>query len=144
MVAKGHTPHKTLGVLVVDDSVDDLFFIERGLSHSACLRIVGVARDGSEALCYLQGLGIYADRTQHPYPDVVLLDLKMPRQDGFDVLTWIRKENLPLKVIVLSSSAEPRDKERAMMLRADGYLIKPVAHEEWFQVIHSVDHTLCV
>jgi CheY-like chemotaxis protein len=76
--------------------------------------------------------GPFADRAAHPMPQLVLLDLKMPRLDGFDVLEWIRNEPCfkHLMVVIFSSSAEPRDIGRAYHLGANEYLVKPHSIEE--------------
>lgn len=114
------------------------------MTSSPCLRLVGVAHDGEEAVCYLAGLGDYENRDEHPYPDVLFLDLKMPRQNGFDVLAWIKKQARRPKVVVLTSSPEPEDRSRALELDADAYMVKPRTVEGWKQVIASLDSELCL
>ena len=136
-------PPKLLSVLVVDDSVDDVFFIERALSATSCLRVGGIVHDGSEAIAYLSGLGRYEDRKENPYPDVVLLDLKMPRQDGFKVLEWINTVEQRPKVIVLSSSSLDTDRSKAAALGADAFLVKPVAMDRWNDIVKALDRSLC-
>jgi len=87
----------------------------------------GHVRDGQEVLDYLEGQGQFADRTRHPLPQLLLLDLNMPRLDGFDVLAWVREQpglNNVL-IVIFSSSDEPRDINRAYGLGASSYLVKP-------------------
>ena len=131
-----------MGVLVIDDSVDDVFFLERAIKTSKRFSLVGVAHDGVDAVSYLAGLGFYEDRGTHPYPDVVFLDLKMPRKDGFDVLAWINQQPTRPKVVVFTSSAEPQDRERAQELAADAFIVKPITIDQWDQVISSLDTSL--
>ena len=112
--------------LIVDDSEDDRFFLERELTKALprC-SIVGIVRDGEAAVEYLNGAGRFADRALFPLPDVMLLDLKMPRMNGFDVLRWLRLQNLKqLTVIVVSSSFLREDIQTAKALGAHDYVIK--------------------
>lgn len=95
----------------------------------AHIRMVAV-HDGSEAMQYLEGKGKFANIPHHPHPDVVLLDLKMPRINGFEFLEWLRtKAPVHLRfipVVVMSSSALREDVDRAYSLGANSYLVKPV------------------
>ena len=83
--------------------------------------------DGEQAIAYLKGLGKYADRETYPLPSVLLLDLKMPRSNGFEVLQWVRQQSpFPyLPVVVLTVSEELRDISKAYALGANSFLIKP-------------------
>lgn len=83
--------------------------------------------DGVEAISYFEGQGAYADRRRFPLPDLFLLDLKMPRKDGFDVLDWLNRHPAykSIVVIVLSSSKQDQDVSRAYKLGANSYLAKP-------------------
>jgi CheY-like chemotaxis protein len=78
-------------VLLADDLEDDRILLKLALAHTSFIHIVGETSDGIETIAYLQGEGKYADREKHPYPDLLLLDLKMPKRDGFEVLKWIRE-----------------------------------------------------
>ena len=84
--------------------------------------------DGEEAINYLSGIGEFADREKHPFPKMVLLDLKMPKVNGFEVLEWKQKQPhlAALPVVVWSSSDLPIDKERAATLGASDYIVKPM------------------
>jgi len=119
-------------VLICEDSREDTFllrhaFVKAGLSH----RLVDV-RNGQQAINYLSGIGLYTDRQQHPLPNLVLIDLKMPLLDGFEVLAWIqtRTELQSTPVVVVSGSSEPTDIEAAKKLGAKDYLVKPKDLEE--------------
>jgi CheY-like chemotaxis protein len=87
--------------------------------------------DGERAMAYLSGLGIYADRDRFPLPSLILLDLKMPRATGFEILKWIRKhpELGQLPVLVLSGSELQDDIRRAYDVGANSYLVKPLGFE---------------
>ncbi len=95
----------------------------------AHIRMAAV-HDGGEAMQYLQGIGKFADQAGQAHPDVILLDLKMPRINGFEFLEWLRtKAPLPLRfipVVIMSSSALREDVDRAYALGANSYLVKPV------------------
>lgn len=117
-----------LNVLGVDDSNDDLFFLERALSKRADLRLVATAADGEEAIAYLRGEGKFSDRTRWPAPDLMLLDLKMPERDGFAVLEWLRANpQTKLRVFVFTSSLSAADRSRALELGANEFYIKPTS-----------------
>jgi len=98
-------------------------FGKAGLSHS--LRIV---ENGDAAIEYLSGSDMYADRGDHPLPVVILLDLKLPRRSGLEVLEWLRAQPVlrRIPVVVLTSSRESQDVCRAYELGANSYLVKPV------------------
>ena len=107
-------------VLVADDYSDDRFLIERMLKRSPCLRQVGVVGNGQMVQDYLSGRGEYADRTRYPLPDLLLLDIDMPRVSGLDVLRWLKTQSFPfLRVVVLSGSLDSANIARALELGAD-------------------------
>src|SRR5205823_2007574 len=102
-------------------------------------RIVVVC-DGEVAIQYLTGAGAYADRTQFPIPEIFLLDLKMPRVSGFEVLEWRqrRADWKRLPTIVLTSSFAPSDVTRAYNLGANSYIVKPVEFSEFVRAMNEV------
>ena len=113
-------------ILLVEDNEDDIFFMQRALEEARFTNPLHIVMDGQQAIDYLQGFGQFADRTAHPFPDFVFLDLKLPIADGFEVLTWLRqRKKSSLPVAVLSSSPEEVDMRRARELGANCYLIKP-------------------
>lgn len=114
-------------VLLVEDSEDDVLFMQRALIAAGFKNPPQVAKDGQVALDYLAGSGIYTDRKQYPIPSLVLLDLKLPHVLGLDVLKWIRSrpELQTLPVVVLTSSGERSDLERAYRLGANSFMVKP-------------------
>lgn len=115
-------------ILLVEDDPTDVLMIRRALSKAGVKNPVHVASDGDAAVAYLSGAGIYADRTLHPLPLLALLDLKLPRRSGHEVLAWIRAEPVlrRLPIVVLTSSRESIDLARAYDLGVNSYLVKPV------------------
>lgn len=116
-------------ILYAEDREDDVFFLRRACRRAGFdgeLAIHSVS-DGQMAVDFLAGAGAYADRAKFPRPDLVLLDLKMPRRSGLEVLEWIRAQPdmSGLPVFLLTSSNQQADIERACALGANGYFIKP-------------------
>jgi CheY-like chemotaxis protein len=99
-----------------------------------------VVRNGAEAIDYLAGNGIYADRSKYPFPFVLLLDLKMPLKDGFEVLEWWNSQphRQHLTIIVLTSSAHRADIERAYRLGATSYLCKPAELGDLTEMVERI------
>jgi CheY-like chemotaxis protein len=121
----------TFRVLLADDSEDDRLFLRMALSENPKLALVGEVCDGEEALSYLTGEAGFADRTKFPFPDVMLLDLKMPRKTGYDVLRWLRTQSFEnLVVIVVSGSFLPEDISTSLALGAIAYHRKIMLKEE--------------
>lgn len=119
-------------ILVAEDDPTDAYFFERAFKRAGLPVMLHFVRDGQEVIDYLQGAGQFIDRTAHPLPQLVLLDLKMPRLDGFEVLEWVRKQPgfNALQVVIFSSSGEPENINRAYGLGANWYLVKPHSIEE--------------
>jgi CheY-like chemotaxis protein len=117
-------------VLLAEDNEDDLFLSSRVLAKAG-LQVVNHVPDGRRAIDYLAGRGAYADRTRHPLPDILLLDLKMPGHTGHEVLEWMRQQPdlQDIQVHVLTSSDEPSDRRRAQKAGAQGYIVKPLFPE---------------
>jgi CheY-like chemotaxis protein len=114
-------------ILVAEDEDNDFFLLERALfHHSRDVSPIRV-RDGVEAIDYLAGQGAYTDRQRFPLPDLVLLDLKMPKRDGLEVLRWIRQQPglKALIVVILSSSKQESDVNQAYGSGANSFLKKP-------------------
>ena len=119
-------------ILVADDDQNDVFFLRRAFQKSGVNNAVIHVSDGQEAIDYLLGEANYRDRARYPVPALLLLDLKMPKVDGFDVLTWLktRPEFEGLPVVVLSSSSREDDIQRARTLGAVDYRVKPADFDE--------------
>jgi CheY-like chemotaxis protein len=135
-----NTVSRTETILVAEDDTDDAFFLQRAFKMAGISTWLQFVRDGQEAIDYLSGEGVFADRTVHPTPDLLLLDLKMPRMNGFQVLEWVRQQPglKRLPVIIFSSSDEGKDINRAYDLGANSYLIKPHSSEELINVAQRV------
>lgn len=113
-------------VLYAEDEPDDVFFMAHAFKNDPDARLVTV-KHGGEVVAYLKAEGQFSDRSKNPLPQLILLDLKMPIMDGFDILKWIRgtPSVSSIPVVVLTSSANDTDKSRAALLGANGYLVKP-------------------
>lgn len=114
-------------LLVAEDDEIDAMLLERAIRRTdAAFEMVRVA-NGDDAIAYLRGSGVYADRLRHPVPDLMLLDLKMPHRDGFAVLQWRRgcADATTLPVVVFSSSNLAQDIQRAYALGANSFVTKP-------------------
>jgi CheY-like chemotaxis protein len=114
-------------VLLVDDSENDALLMRTVFQRAGFVQPMRLATDGDDAIAYLRGDGRYRDRRQFPLPTTVLLDLNMPRKNGFEVLEWIRQQPdlRRLRVYILSASSRTQDIERAYDLGANSYLVKP-------------------
>ena len=114
-------------ILLVDDSENDLALMRVAFKKAHCSLPLQEVRNGEEAIAYLGGEGLYGDREKFPLPTLVLLDLNMPRRDGFDVLSWVRAQPFlkRLSIIVWTASARKVDIDRAFDLGATSFLVKP-------------------
>ena len=114
-------------VLYAEDEENDALFMQMAFRKAGCGHLLHVVKNGQEAVDYLSGNGIYADRASHPLPSVLLLDLNLPVLSGFGVLGWLRNhlEFHSLPVVVFSSSTRPEDKLQAVNLGAAGLFKNP-------------------
>jgi CheY-like chemotaxis protein len=127
-------------ILLAEDDENHVYLIRRAFKKGGLLNPLYVVRDGEEAIAYLKGEGPFANRQEYPLPALMLLDLKMPRKNGFEVLEWIRQEpNFKrLRVVVLTSSEEIRDVNRAYELGANSFLVKPVDLQEFMRLTEAI------
>ncbi len=131
---------KVPAILLAEDDENDLFFMQRAFNQSQIANPLHHVKDGEDAIAYLKGEGEFADRTRFPLPYLILLDLKMPRKNGFEVIQWIR-EQPGLKrfpIVVLTSSKEDPDINRAYELGANTYLVKPVKFEGLVEMMKTL------
>lgn len=116
-------------ILIAEDDENDVFLIRRAFHQAQFENPLQVVPTGEDAIAYLRGDSPFTDRSRFPIPALMLLDLKMPRKNGFEVLAWIRQhgEFNALPVVVLTSSQESADINRAYALGANSYLVKPAS-----------------
>ena len=131
---------KSASILLVEDNSMDVELILDAFREARLTNKIQVARNGKQALEHLFGEGKYADRTQYPLPDIVLLDLKMPGIDGHQVLRKLKTaEKLKrLPVIILTSSRDEGDRAMSYDNGANSYLVKPVSFDEFLNVVKQV------
>ncbi|MDB6026883.1 MAG: response regulator with CheY-like receiver domain and winged-helix DNA-binding domain [Verrucomicrobiales bacterium] len=128
-------------ILLADDEDNDALLLKRAFKKAAIAVQLMRVKDGEEAMDYLEGKGLYADRTQFPFPDLLLLDIKMPKRSGLEVLKWVREQERfkRLITVVLTSSKQAADVNQAYDLGANSYVVKPVAFQELIKL--SVEMT---
>lgn len=128
-------------ILVVEDDPNDVLLIQRAFAKARILNPVRTVSNGDEAVAYVSGEGQYADREAYPLPVLVLLDLKLPRRSGLEVLGWIRSQPglKRLPVVVLTSSKESSDINRAYDLGANSYLVKPIGFDSLLELVQSLE-----
>jgi CheY-like chemotaxis protein len=120
-------------ILLVEDLEADVAIIRLSFAKAKLNNPVHVVRDGEEAIAYLSGEGKYSNRAENPLPDLILLDLKMPKVDGFEVLQWLRAQPTlrAIPVVVLTSSNQMKDVNRAYELGANSFFVKPMDFENF-------------
>ena len=133
---------KPAHILLVEDNRLDIELTLDAFREARLGNTMHVAKNGEEALAYLYGRGQYADRKQYPLPDIILLDLKMPGIDGFEVLRQVKgsPELKRLPVIILTSSREEGDLALSYDCGANSYLVKPVSFEGFLKVVEQVQN----
>ncbi len=131
----------TAKILLVEDNQMDIVLTLDAFKEARLNNTINVARNGQEALDYLFGRGKYADRAAYPLPNLILLDLKMPGIDGFEVLRQIKNtEKLKrIPVIILTSSKEEGDRALSYDIGANSYLLKPVSFDGFIEVVKQID-----
>jgi CheY-like chemotaxis protein len=127
-------------ILLVEDSPDDVVLTRRALDKNRIANDLVVANDGQEALDYLEGQGRWSGQGVPPLPQVILLDLKMPRMDGLEVLRHIRANPRTrlVPVVILTSSKEDRDLVEGYSLGANSYVQKPVDFNEFVEAARQL------
>lgn len=127
-------------ILYAEDDPDDVVIFKMVFKRATLPQLLRCVEDGERAIAWLSGEGEFANREQYPLPDILILDLKMPKKTGFEVLEWARKtrefERLP--VIILSSSDDPRDVKRAYDLGATTYFVKSAAFQDVIQYLRLI------
>ncbi len=131
---------KKLVIMVAEDDPNDLELLRHVVSENGVEVDFQSAHDGEQVINYLRGDGEFQDRSRHPVPDIIVLDLKMPRVNGFEVLQWLRQEPglARIPVVVLSGSGLETDIEEAYRLGANTYFTKPGQLAELRKIIASL------
>lgn len=133
---------KQITVLLVEDDLNDIFLVKRAFKMAHLENPLQVVTDGQEAIHYLRGDGKYADRETYPLPKLIVMDIKMPRKTGFEVLEWVKRDG-PLRripIVIVSSSDRPSDINRAYELGANAYMVKPVNFRAVEHLFQSITH----
>lgn len=133
--------NKLAHILLVEDSRMDVELTLDAFREARPLNEIHVAPNGQTALDYLFGRGPYADRETYPLPHLILLDLKLPGIDGFEVLCQLKSTPVlkRLPVVILTSSEEEGDRARSYDIGANSYLVKPVSFEGFLGVVQLID-----
>ena len=133
-------PTNIIEILLVEDSLEDIELTCRALKNANLGNHLHIARDGAEALDFIFCEGPYADRRIEDTPKLVLLDLKLPKVDGLEVLQRIKEnpltQNIP--VVVLTSSKEQNDVIKSYELRVNSYIVKPVNFESFSAAVQEL------
>ena len=127
-------------ILLVEDNPDDEALTLRALKKNNIRNEVIIARDGVEAVDYLFGTGAHAGRDLSVMPQVILLDLKLPKMDGFEVLERIRSSEATqyLPVVILTTSSEDQDRIRSYDLGANSFVRKPVEFDKFIEAVRQL------
>jgi CheY-like chemotaxis protein len=127
-------------ILHVEDEEADIFLLRRAFHRAGVEASIKAVTDGDMAINYLSGTGAFADRRENPLPSLVLLDLKLPKVTGFEVLAWLRRQPhlKSIVVIVFSSSADPKDVDRAYALGANSFVQKPPAVHQTVHLVQTL------
>jgi CheY-like chemotaxis protein len=124
-------------ILLVEDREDDVLLIRKAFEKAELANPLYIVRNGEEAVDYLMGANSFSNRNEYPLPDIILLDLKMPKLDGFETLLWIRNQpgirNTP--VVILTSSEDLSDVNKAYVLGANSFLVKPVDFQHSIELV---------
>ncbi|NQE36983.1 Response regulator rcp1 [Microcoleus sp. IPMA8] len=127
-------------ILLVEDNPVDILLMQRAFRNEIFTNTsLQIVRDGDAAVFYLNGDGEYSDRDRYPLPAVILLDLKLPRRSGHEVLVWLKQqpELKRLPVVMLTSSKETIDVKRAYDLGVNSYLVKPIGFASLLEMMQS-------
>lgn len=132
--------YTNIEILFVEDSEDDAMLTMRALKKNGFTNKLHHIKDGAEALDFMYCRGIYAFRNSQEHPRLILLDLKMPKVSGMEVLEKIKSDlNIkPIPVVVLTSSQEDSDIKKCYNLGANSYIVKPVDSDKFFQSIKEL------
>ncbi|MFQ4142590.1 response regulator [Chlorogloeopsis sp. ULAP02] len=128
-------------ILLVEDNPKDILLIQRAFRKAGITNPLQIVNDGDAAVLYLSGCEPYGDRIDYPLPALVLLDLKLPRRSGAEVLMWLRQQPIlkRLPVVVLTTSREYADINRVYDLGVNAYIVKPVAFNNLVEIVNALN-----
>lgn len=129
-------------VLLVEDDLNDIFLVKRAFKRANIPNPLQIVTDGEEAVQYLIGEGKFNDRRLYPVPQLIVMDLKMPRKSGLEVLEWLKKDSFlkRIPVVIVSSSNQSSDVTHAYELGANAYMVKPVDFHAVQELFQSIIH----
>lgn len=127
-------------ILLVEDDPNDITLIKRALCKTNCKYPIQIVNNGEEAIAYLSGKGKFIDRKHYPLPALIILDIKLPRKSGHEVLEWYRDQSgiKQIPIVVLTSSNRKADINKAYDLGANSYIIKPVSYHSLFDLMQGI------
>ena len=133
------TPRSAV-ILIVEDDPNDVLFLKRAFKKADVRQALRVAKDGQEAIDYLSGAGRFRDREAYPLPCLVVLDLKLPKKNGLEVLQWLRhrEDFKDLPVVMVTSSEEHSDRASADRHGVEAYRVKPVSLDALVGLAHEI------
>ena len=137
--------NRNLTILLVEDNPDDLFLLQRAFQKIELHNPIQTARNGEEAICYLEGAGPFSDRAQFPFPSLIISDLHMPKVGGMEILQWLRSHPncYVIPVLILTASAPDQELLRAYQLGANACLRRPAGFDELVQMLKSTYSFWC-
>jgi len=130
-------------VLLVEDDLNDIFIVKRAFKMADIPTPLQVVTDGQEAIAYLRGDGKYAERDAFPLPKLMVMDIRMPLRNGFEVLEWVKQGERLLRripIVIVSSSDNPGDINRAYELGANAYMVKPMNFRAVEHLFETITH----
>ncbi|BDA69368.1 response regulator receiver protein [Calothrix sp. PCC 7716] len=128
-------------ILLVEDNPKDVLLMQRAVRKAGIANPLQVVNDGDTAVLYLSGQAPYNDRNSYPLPVLILLDLKLPRRSGAEVLMWLRQQPglKRLPVVVLTASQEYMDINNVYDLGVNAYIVKPVAFNDLVEIVKTLN-----
>lgn len=134
------SPKSPGAVLLVEDSDSDIYFFRQALSAAGLHLDLQVVSNGLDAISYIEGSGQYSDRSKYPSPVLILLDLKVPKKYGLEILEWLGSQPAfrKIPVVVLTSSSQPGDIRKAYALGIRHYVVKPVGMARLREFVEAI------